>query len=90
MPARLALTHPPLAGCVAPSSTCTCATVTFKDFTPLLADGALFRQCIEVLAARYRSRGVTHVASCEARGLALGAPLALTLGCGFVPLRKPR
>jgi adenine/guanine phosphoribosyltransferase-like PRPP-binding protein len=29
------------------------------------------------------------LAGFEARGLIFGAPLALALGCAFVPLRKP-
>lgn len=31
----------------------------------------------------------SHPAGFEARGLIFGAPLAVALGCAFVPLRKP-
>ena len=37
-----------------------------------------------------KDKGVTVVAGFEARGLIFGAPLALRLGCAFVPLRKPK
>ena len=43
---------------------------------------------MEALADPFRSAGVTKVMGAEARGFMLGAPVALELGCGFVPARK--
>lgn len=63
--------------------------VLFKDVTPLLADSEGFEAVIQGLADPYRSMGVTKVMGSEARGFMLGAPVALELGCGFVPARKP-
>ncbi len=63
--------------------------VTFQDITPLLADGALFRDVIAALAEDAAALGVTHVAGMEARGFILAAPVAAQLGIGFVPMRKP-
>ena len=63
--------------------------VLFKDVTPLLADSEGFEAVIQGLADPYRSAGVTKVMGSEARGFMLGAPVALELGCGFVPARKP-
>jgi adenine phosphoribosyltransferase len=60
--------------------------VLFKDITPLLADGAAFAAVVAALAAG--SDGVTKVAGIEARGFILAAPVAYTLGAGFVPVRK--
>ncbi len=62
--------------------------IVFKDITPLLQDAALFRECIEGMAAPWRSERVTHVAGIESRGFILSAPIAITLGAGFIPIRK--
>jgi adenine phosphoribosyltransferase len=62
--------------------------VLFRDLTPVLARPVLFREVVEHLAARVRGLGVDRVAGIEARGFLFGAPLALELGKGFVPVRK--
>ncbi len=63
--------------------------IVFKDITPLLANGAAFRELCDDLADRYRDRGLTHVVSVESRGFIFGAALAAALKIGFVPVRKP-
>ena len=63
--------------------------IVFQDITPVLGDGALFREVIEGMAAPFRADGVTHVIGIEARGFILGGAVAAALGAGFVPLRKP-
>jgi len=63
--------------------------IVFKDITPLLADRAAFSACISELALPYRKVKVDAVCSIEARGFIFGAALAVELGAGFVPLRKP-
>jgi adenine phosphoribosyltransferase len=63
--------------------------ILFKDITPLLADVSAFRAAVEGLAAPFRGRGIDVVAAPEARGFIFAAPLALELGAGFVPIRKP-
>jgi adenine phosphoribosyltransferase len=64
--------------------------VMFKDITPLLADPAAFAEVVEAFAQPYRApgAGVDLVAGVEARGFILGAPVAVALGAGFVPVRK--
>lgn len=62
--------------------------VMFKDITPLLADHAMFTATVDALAAPFRGSQVDVVAGIEARGFVLGAPVALALGAGFVPVRK--
>jgi len=62
--------------------------ILFRDITPLLKDPAAFGECIERLHERYRSRGIEKVLGVESRGFLFGAPLALRLGVGFVPVRK--
>lgn len=66
--------------------------VLFKDITPVLADHEAFTAIVEGLAAAGRDEHgravVDKVVGMEARGFILGAPVALALGVGFVPVRK--
>jgi adenine phosphoribosyltransferase len=62
--------------------------IQFRDITPLLGDAAAFRGAIEALAAPFREARIDQVVAIEARGYLLGAPLAVALGAGFVPVRK--
>ncbi|HEY0237311.1 MAG TPA: adenine phosphoribosyltransferase [Friedmanniella sp.] len=62
--------------------------VTFSDITPLLASPAGLAAAVAGLAAAAPS-GVDAVVALEARGFIFGAPVALELGVGFVPVRKP-
>ncbi len=63
--------------------------IVFKDITPLLADAAGMKRCIEAMAAPWRDARVQAVCGIEARGFIFGAALAQSLGAGFVPIRKP-
>ncbi len=66
--------------------------VVFKDISPLLADHDGFTAVIAALAEAGRDDNgvvvVDKVVGMEARGFILAAPVALALGCGFVPVRK--
>ena len=62
--------------------------ILFKDITPLLADPGAMAVAIDRLAAL--DFGPVHkVAAIESRGFLFGVPLAMRLGRGFVPVRKP-
>lgn len=61
--------------------------VTFKDITPVLADGALLAEAVRAHAEPYRGQ-VDIVAGLEARGFIFGAAVAMHLGVGFLPVRK--
>ena len=63
--------------------------MVFKDITPLLADPGAFAAAVEALAEPFADRGIAKVVGIEARGFLIGAPVALRLGAGFVPVRKP-
>jgi adenine phosphoribosyltransferase len=63
--------------------------IVFKDLMPLIADRAAFRETIDRLAEWARPREPDVVLGAEARGFIFGGALAYTLGCGFVPARKP-
>jgi adenine phosphoribosyltransferase len=63
--------------------------ILFKDITPVLLDAALFRRATDAMADAFAADGITHVVAIESRGFLLGAPVALRLGAGLVPIRKP-
>jgi len=63
--------------------------VLFKDITPLLGHPDAFRATVDRLADHFAGRPIDVVAAAEARGFLFGAPLALRLNVGFVPIRKP-
>jgi adenine phosphoribosyltransferase len=62
--------------------------VTFSDITPLLASPQGLAAAVAGLAAA-APEGVDMVVALEARGFIFGGPVALELGVGFVPIRKP-
>ena len=66
--------------------------VTFRDITPLLARPARAarggRRHRRAASPRPGSGRSTSSPGIEARGFILGAPLAVELGVGFVPVRK--
>jgi adenine phosphoribosyltransferase len=63
--------------------------IVFKDITPVLADAELLRRLTTAMAAPFAAADVNYVVGVESRGFILGAPVALELGAGFVPVRKP-
>ncbi len=63
--------------------------IMFRDITPLLAAPEALRETIQRLAEHYRAAQIDVVAAAEARGFIFAAPLAIELGVGFVPIRKP-
>lgn len=63
--------------------------IQFKDITPLLADGALFHQTIDLLKDRHAGNGIDVVVGIEARGFIFASALAYALGAGTCLVRKP-
>jgi adenine phosphoribosyltransferase len=63
--------------------------IQFKDITPLLLDPEALSSAVDQLADWARPLEVDFVVAAEARGFILGAALAIELGAGFVPARKP-
>lgn len=63
--------------------------IGFKDITPLVADGRAFRRAVREIADRFWARKIDTVVGVEARGFILGPAIAVELGVGFVPVRKP-
>jgi adenine phosphoribosyltransferase len=59
------------------------------DVLGLLADPDFLAGSVEALAEPFENAEVTKVAGVEARGFVFGPAVALRLGAGFVPVRKP-
>ncbi|SDT45408.1 adenine phosphoribosyltransferase [Microlunatus soli] len=62
--------------------------VVFKDITPLIGSPGGFSAVITDLVQQ-SPKAIDVVVGMEARGFIFGAPVALALGTGFVPVRKP-
>jgi adenine phosphoribosyltransferase len=63
--------------------------IMFKDITPLLSNPAAFGESIAQFHGHFAAQQISVIAAAEARGFIFGAPLALELSAGFVPIRKP-
>lgn len=63
--------------------------IMFRDVTTLIENADALREAARMLADPYRTAGVSKVAGIEARGFIFGVAVALELGAGFIPLRKP-
>ncbi|RMG04809.1 MAG: adenine phosphoribosyltransferase [Planctomycetota bacterium] len=63
--------------------------ILFRDITPLLESPEALRAAIVQLADKVKDRSIDVIAAAEARGFLFAAPLALELGVGLIPIRKP-
>ena len=63
--------------------------VQFKDLTTLFKNAAAMRLLEQGLVELYRDKAITKVVGIESRGFIGGGVLAVRLGAGFVPVRKP-
>ena len=63
--------------------------ILFRDITPALADPRAFATAIDGMVAPWRGERLDAIAAVEARGFLFAGPLALALGVGVIPVRKP-
>ncbi len=63
--------------------------IDFKDITPLMLNGAVFKAACSDIASYAMEVGAEIVVGPEARGFIFGCPVAAELGIGFAPIRKP-
>jgi adenine phosphoribosyltransferase len=62
--------------------------IVFKDITPILANGQLFRLAVTIFAERYQRKSVERIVAIDARGFIFGGALAHYLGIGLTIVRK--
>jgi adenine phosphoribosyltransferase len=62
--------------------------ILFYDVSPVLRDPETFRDLISSMAGVWCDARVDLVVGIESRGFVFGAPVALEMNVGFVPIRK--
>ena len=63
--------------------------ILFRDLTPLMGDGVAMREAVDLLSEAAAHHRPELIVAIESRGFIFGAPVAASLGVGFVPVRKP-
>lgn len=63
--------------------------IQFKDVTPLFKTKESLQTLTDVMIEDYTGKGITKVVGIESRGFIMGPIMALKLGAGFIPIRKP-
>ena len=63
--------------------------VTFRDISPLMADGEAYRYATQQIVDYATEKEIDMVVGPEARGFIVGCPVAYESGVGFAPVRKP-
>src|SRR5574344_589129 len=63
--------------------------ISCKDITTLTKDGEAFQEAINMIIDEVKDLEFDYIAGVEARGFILAAPMAMKLGKGFIPVRKP-
>ncbi len=62
--------------------------IVFKDITPVLGHGTLFREAIDLFLERCRTQEIDKIVCIDARGFLFGSAVAYALGVGLIPIRK--
>lgn len=65
------------------------AGIMFRDITTLTANAKALRDTVRLMADPFRNDAIDLVVGIESRGFIFGAAVAIELGVGFVPVRKP-
>ncbi len=63
--------------------------IVFKDITTLLKDSGALKRTIDLMSEYYGGWKLDQIVAIESRGFIFGSALAIQLGTGFVPVRKP-
>ena len=63
--------------------------IVFRDITTLLKDPKGLVNAVDAMCAPFAGEKIDQVIGIESRGFIFGAPIAITFGAGFVPVRKP-
>lgn len=63
--------------------------IQFKDITTALRQPDCLQWMKDEMVKLYRDKGITKVIGIESRGFIIAPAVAMELGVGFVPIRKP-
>ena len=63
--------------------------IQFKDITTALRKPDCLRWMRNEMVDLYKDKGITKVVGIESRGFIIAPAIAMELGVGFVPIRKP-
>ena len=63
--------------------------ILFRDLTPLMGDGVAMQTTVEMLVEKIAPHRADTIVAIESRGFIFGAPVAVAMGIGFAPVRKP-
>lgn len=63
--------------------------IQFKDITTALRKPDCLRWIRDEMVNLYKDKGITKVVGIESRGFIIAPAVAMELGVGFVPIRKP-
>ena len=63
--------------------------VQFKDITTALQQPECLRWMRDEMVNLYKNKGITKIVGIESRGFIIAPAVAMELGVGFVPIRKP-
>ena len=63
--------------------------IQFKDITTALQQPECLRWMRDEMVNLYKDKGVTKIVGIESRGFIIAPAVAMELGVGFVPIRKP-
>lgn len=63
--------------------------ILFYDVTTMFKDREALKSILDILYETYKDKGITKVVGLESRGFIMAPALAIRLGAGFVPIRKP-
>ena len=63
--------------------------ITFRDISPLMADGNAYSYAIREIVQYATDKKIDMIVGPEARGFIVGCPVAFELGIGFAPVSNP-
>ena len=63
--------------------------IQFKDITTALQQPECLRWMRDEMVNLYKDKGITKIVGIESRGFIIAPAVAMELGVGFVPVRKP-
>jgi len=62
--------------------------IIFRDITTLLKNADTLKIAVDLFTEKYKNSKIDKVVGIESRGFIIGSALAVSLGAGFVPVRK--